>query len=314
MRMEVGLILYVIMLILAGIGLLLCGIFCMRFGLKQILSNKIKRFFTQITVTPWRGFIVGILTSALLQSSTAVSLITIGLVSADYLTFYQSLGIILGANVGTCTTVQLMALSISKNYLVPLLGLCIIVMVIVKRIRYLAIAIAGLDFMFLGLNILSGAVTEISQIDSIVQNLLAAKDNPIYGIIGGIIITVLFQSSSAATGVLIVLAEKDLIDLTTAAYVVYGNNIGSCISSVIVGATAPLAAKRVAVAHIMLNILGVLVFLPITNLLTTSISYISSDYAGQIALVHTVFNILCSLIVMPLIRQYANLITFLISK
>lgn len=313
-RTEVTLILYASILILTGIGSLICGLLCMRFGLKQILSNKIKCLFTQITVTPWRGFIVGILTSALLQSSTAVSLITIGLVSANYLTFYQSLGIILGANVGTCTTVQLMALSISKSYLVPLLVLCIIVMLIVKRLRYPAIAIAGLTFMFLGLNILSSAVNEISQIDSIVQNLLTAKYNPMYGIIGGIIITLLFQSSSAATGVLIVLAEKGLIDLNTAAYVVYGNNIGSCISSVIVGATSPLAAKRVAVAHIMLNILGVIVFLPITNLLTTSISYIASDFAGQIALIHTVFNILCSLIVMPIIRQYANLIIFLVSK
>lgn len=299
---------------MAGIGSLLCGLFCMRFGLKQILSNKIKRYFTQITVTPWRGFIVGTLTSALMQSSTAVSLITIGLVSADYLTFYQSLGIILGANVGTCTTVQLMALSISKCYLIPLLSICIVVMMIIKRLRYSAMAIAGLIFMFLGLNILSSAVNEISQIDGIVQNLLVAKYNPLYGIIGGIIITLLFQSSSAATGVLIVLAEKGLIDMTTAAYVVYGNNIGSCISSVIVGATSPLAAKRVAVAHIMLNILGVLVFLPITNVLTSSISYIASDFAGQIALIHTIFNILCSLIVMPLIRHYANLIIFLVPK
>ena len=124
--------------------------------------------------------------------------------------------------------------------------------------------------------------------------ILTTKYNPMYGIAGGIIITLLFQSSSAATGVLIVLAEKGLIDMTTAAFVVYGNNIGSCISSVIVGATSPLAAKRVAIAHIMLNILGVLIFLPITKLLTLCTAYIAPDFPGQIALMHTIFNIMSS--------------------
>lgn len=309
-----GLILHIIMLILTGVSLLLCGLFCMRFGLKKILSNKVKRFFTQVTVTPWRGLIVGILTSAFMQSSTAVSLITIGLVSADYLTFYQSLGIILGANIGTCTTVQLMTMSIPKNYLIPLLVLCIIAMLVYKRLRYPALAIAGLISMFLGLDILSSGVNEISDINSKVQDLLATQNNPLYGITAGIIITLLFQSSSAATGVLIVLAEKGLIDITSAAYIVYGNNIGSCISSVIVGATSPLEAKRVAVAHVVLNILGVLVFLPLTNLLTILASYLSSDFSGQIAFMHTVFNIISSLIVMPVLKQYANLIMFLVPK
>ena len=305
---------YVITLILIGIGLLLSGLFCMRFGLNQLLSNKVKYFFTQVTVTPWHGFIVGVLTSAIMQSSTAVSLITIGLVSADYLTFYQSLGIILGANIGTCTTVQVMTISISKDFLIPLLIPCIAIMFLCEKVRYPALAVTGLIFMFLGLDVLSSAVHEISQIDSIVLDLLTTKYNPMYGIAGGIIITLLFQSSSASTGVLIVLAEKGLIDMTTAAFVVYGNNIGSCISSVIVGATSPLAAKRVAIAHIMLNILGVLIFLPNTNLLTLCTAYLAPDFPGQIALMHTIFNILSSMIVMPVIRQYARLIMFLVPK
>jgi phosphate:Na+ symporter len=300
-------------LIFIGVGLLLSGIICMRFGLKKILSNRIKLFFTKMTVTPWRGLIVGTLASALLQSSTAVSLITIGLVSADYLTFYQSLGIILGANIGTCTTVQLMALSIPQEWLFPLLGCCIMLMFL-KTFRYQALAAAGLILMFLGLSILSEAVNEISQIDSIVRSILLTKYNPLYGILGGIIVTLLFQSSSAATGVLIVLAEKGLIDITTAAYVVYGNNIGSCISSLVVGAASPLAAKRAAAAHIMLNILGVVVFLPLTNILTMCSAYISSDFAGKIAFIHTVFNILCSLFVMPFVKQYARLIMWLVPK
>lgn len=309
-----GKILYAVILVFTGIGFLISGLLCLRFGLKQILSNKIKTFFIKITVTPWRGFLVGTAASAILQSSTAVSLITIGLVGADYITFYQSLGIILGANVGTCTTVQLMTLSISKEVLVPLLLFCAFLMLMLRKIRYPLMAAAGLILMFLGLNILSDAVNEYSAADGFIQNMVAAYQSPLFGILGGIIITLLFQSSSAATGILIVLAEKGIIDITSAAFIVYGNNIGSCISSVIVGAASPLSAKRVAAAHIMLNIVGVIIFAPLTHGLTLLVAYMSSDFAVQIALMHTVFNVLCSLIVMPFIKQYANLITFLVPK
>ncbi|EGO64090.1 Na/Pi cotransporter family protein [Acetonema longum] len=305
----------VLMLILIGIGLLLSGLFCMRFGLKQMLSHKIKHYFQQVTVTPWRGLLVGTAAAAIMQSSTAVSLITIGLVGAEYLTFYQSLGVILGANIGTCTTVQLMTLSISRKFLFPFLIFCIIIMLALRKLRYPALSVAGLGFILLGLDFLSIAVNEMIRIDSIILDLLTKYHrNPLYGIAAGVIITLIFQSSSAATGVLIVLAERGLIDMTTAAYIVYGNNIGSCISSVIVGAAAPLAAKRVAAAHIVLNILGVMIFLPVTHLLTLSAAYLVPDFPGQIALIHALFNILSSLIVLPFIRQYADFIASLIPK
>ena len=303
-----------VLLAITGVGFLLGGLLCMRLGLKQILSNRIQGYFLKMTVSPWRGLIVGALAAAILQSSTAVSLITIGLVSANYLTFYQSLGIILGANIGTCTTVQLLTLSVPQEFVIALLVLCILVAIVVKKVRYPAVALLGLLFMFLGLDILSAAANEISQSEKFIHGLIAAQKNPFLAIAGGAITTLVFQSSSAATGVLIVLAEEGLLDAVTAAYVVYGNNIGSCISSVIVGAAAPLAAKQVAVAHIMLNILGVLAFLPVTGVLTQAAAYLTADFAGQIAYIHTMFNILSSLMVMPFVRQYANLVTFLVHK
>ena len=302
------------LLAITGVGFLLGGLLCMRFGLKQILSGRIQGYILKMTVTPWRGLIVGALAAAILQSSTAVSLITIGLVSANYLTFYQSLGIILGANIGTCTTVQLLTLSIPQEFLISLLVLCILVAIVVKKVRYPAVALLGLLCMFLGLDILSAAANEISQSEKIIRGLIAAQKNPFLAIAGGTITTLVFQSSSAATGVLIVMAEEGLLDAVTAAYVIYGNNIGSCISSVIVGAAAPLAAKQVAVAHIMLNILGVLVFLPVTGVLTQAAAYLAADFAGQIVYIHTMFNILSSLLVMPFVRQYANLVTFFVHK
>jgi len=295
-----------------GITLLLGGIFFMRLGLQKLLLHKLKLLLEQLTKQPWRAVLFGTLAAAMMQSSTAVSLLTIGLVSADYLTFYQGLGIILGANIGTCSTVQLMAISIPVDFFLPLLLISMMFSLLLKKLRYLFMALSGLLSMFLGITILSDALGSLSEFTTVIDYLVAAKENSLYGIMGGIIMTLLFQSSSAATGVIMILASDGIIDLTTASYVVYGNNIGSCLSSIIVGAAGTLAAKRVAVAHVLLNMLGVVFFLPLTDLLIRTATYITADFAGQVAVVHTLFNIISSLAILPIIRQYANFIIFLI--
>lgn len=301
-------------LILIGTALLLGGIFFMRLGLQKILWTRLQRFLSQLTSTPWRGLLVGIIAAAIMQSSTAVSLLTIGLVHAEYLSFYQGLGIILGANIGTCSTVQLMAISVPENIIMPLFAFTLLLTITIKKFRYLGMALSGLLSMFIGMSILSEALNTISEFTTVIDYLLSAKENPLYGIIGGIIITLLFQSSSAATGILMVLASDGIIDLTTATYVVYGNNIGSCLSSLIVGLTASLSAKRLAAAHVLLNILGVIIFLPLTNILVKTATYLTADFAGQVAIVHTLFNIISSLAVLPVVHQYANLVMLLIPK
>lgn len=302
------------MLVMAFIGIimLISGIFIMRYGLKKVLWSRLQVVLKRLTVTPWRGMLVGISAAALMQSSTAVSLITIGLVSAEYLTFYQSLGIILGANIGTCSTVQLMTVSLSGQHLMPLIILSGLIALLSKKLRYVSLAVSGLLSMFIGLGILSNALGNISEMENIIEYLVAAKTNPIYGVLGGIVITLLFQSSSAATGILMLFADEGIVDLTTSAYVVYGNNIGSCLSSVVVAAGAPLAARRVAMSHIILNILGVLAALPFTYQLTDVAASLTSDFAGQVAIVHTIFNVVSSLVVLPVVRYYAKLIELLV--
>lgn len=301
-----------IILAVLGICMLIGGIFLMRFGLKKLLWFKLQKILQQLTVTPWRGMLVGTVAAAVMQSSTAVSLITIGLVSAEYMSFYQGLGIILGANIGTCSTVQLMTISLSEQYLVPFLIAFSFFALINRRLRYPTLAICGLISMFTGLALLSDALGNVSKFDNVVQYLVAAKSNPLFGILGGVVITLLFQSSSAATGVLMLLASDGIVDLTTSAYVVYGNNIGSCLSSVIIAAGAPLAAKRVAMSHIVLNVLGVMVALPFTPQLIQAASGFSSEFAGQVALIHTIFNIASSIIVVPIAKYYAQLIVLLV--
>jgi len=301
-----------ISLIMIGIILLLGGLFFMRLGLQELFLYKFKYFLGKLTQRPWQALLFGTFAAAMMQSSTAVSLLTIGLVSADYLSFYQGLGIILGANIGTCSTVQLMTLSIPVDSFLPLLLITVIISLLIKKLRPIFMAISGLLSIFLGITILSDGLGNLSGFTTVIDYLVAAKENALYGIMGGIIITLLFQSSSAATGVIMILASDGIINLTTASYVIYGNNIGSCLSSIIVGAAGPLAGKRIATAHVLLNILGVVFFLPMTSLLTRTATFITADFAGQVAVVHTLFNIISSLAILPIIRPYANLIIFLI--
>lgn len=295
-----------------GIVLLLGGLAAMRLGLKKVFSPALAGLLGRLTLTPGRGLVAGAAGAALLQSSTALTLITVGLVSADYLSFYQALGLVLGANIGTCTTVGLLAVAPPGQYLWPLLAAGGLTALVSRRLRWGALAATGLAAMFTGVQVVSGALAAVAEAGTVVSLLAAAAANPFAGIGGGIALTFLFQSSSAATGLLMALAEEGMIDLTGAAYGVYGNNIGSCLSSVLVGTTAPPAAKRVAMAHVVLNVAGVMVFLPLTGLLTATASLVTDDFAGRVAVMHTLFNVASSLAVLPLTRRFAALVTWLV--
>lgn len=296
-----------------GVMMLLGGIFLMRYGLKKALWYRLHIVLTKLTKTPWRGLLLGAVTAAAFQSSTTVCLITIGLVSADYMSFRQALGIILGANIGTCSTLGLINVTVPLIYIWPLLIGCLVLSRI-RRLRYLSFACAGLLSMFGGIFLLVQGIAGIPEIARVTDYLILAKAQPLYGIWGGIIATIVFQSSSAATALLMVLADQGIVDITTAAYVVYGNNIGSCISSVVFSAAAPLAARRVATAHILLNVLGVVCFLPLTRFLVVAAGWITTDFSGQVAVMHTLFNLLSSVAVLPLFDQFTRLIYFLVPK
>lgn len=301
-----------ILALVAGAVLLLGGLATARYGLKRVFSPALAGMLRRITASPWRGLLAGAAGAALLQSSTALTLIAVGLVSADYLSFYQGLGIVLGANIGTCSTVGLLTHSPPRGYLLPLVAAGGLAALLAPRVRNAALALTGMLAMFAGINTLAGAAAPLAEAATVAGWLGAAERNPLAGIGGGILLTFLFQSSSAATGLLMVLAQEGVIGLTAAAYGVYGNNIGSCLSSLVVGAAAPLAAKRVAMAHILLNVAGVAVFLPFTGLLTQAAALVCADFAGQVAVMHTLFNVVSSLAVLPVTRGFASLVEFLV--
>lgn len=303
---------HILITAMGGITLLLSGIFLMRFSLQHLFLQRIQQILYKLTITPWRGMVLGTLGSALMQSSSALTLITIGLVSANYLSFYQALGIVLGANIGTCSTVQLMTLTLPENHALPALALVGLVMVLVKKLRYPCMFAIGMLSLFIGLDLLSSALNRFTAHTLLMQFFAATRQNPWYGILGGILITILVQSSSAATGIVMALAADGFLSLESAAYLIYGNNIGSCFSSLLLGAASPLAGRRVAAAHLLLNLLGAAVALPLTGPLTQLALLFSDNFNVQIAYIHTLFNLISSLAVLPFTRQYARLIMFLL--
>lgn len=290
-----------------GIGLLLSGIFIMRYGLKKALWYRLRIILKQTTKTPFRALVLGTVSAAVLQSSTTVCLITIGLVGSEYMSFNQALGVILGANIGTCSTVQLVNLSLPLNLLLPAL-LGSLLLSLFKRLRYFCLAIAGLLCMLAGLVYLTDGIAALSEMSQVHSYIRVAQSNPLYAIWGGLLITLAFQSSSAATACLMLFISEGFIDLTTAAYVVYGNNIGSCISSVIFSAAAPLAARRVALSHILLNVFGAALFFPLTGILVSFAEIMASDLGNQVAALHLLFNVLSSLIAFLLLKPFTRLI------
>lgn len=299
--------------LLLGVGLLTGGLMVMRHGLKRLLWRRLYNLLCTATLTPVRGLLAGILASVLFQSSTAVCLLTIGLVTAEYLTFRRSVGIILGANIGTCSTVGLLGF-VSTEMLLPVLLIIAAAFLTLKRTRTIGVALLGLACMFCGLYLLNRGVAVFQEFTYIQGLIVSAKESCWHGITAGVLITFLFQSSSAATAMLMSMAEANIFGLTSAAYIVYGANLGSCLSSVLVSVFAPLAAKRVAAAHVLLNLMGIIIFLPATDQLIFLVRQFSAEPDIQVAAMHTIFNALSSLAILPATGPFSRLIELLIPQ
>lgn len=300
--------------LVTGILALLGGLQLMRSNLQKMLGTSLQRLLTQLTLTPGRGFVTGIIAAALLQSSTAVSLITIALTSAGCLSFQQGFGLILGANIGTCSTVQVLAVAGGDQSITTLLSFLLLfaLLALIPILRKASLALGGLCAMLLGIAILAKGFEQVTELETIIYYLKLAEQQPLYGITGGILLTGLLNSSSAATGILMLVADDGMLNLTTAIYVIYGNNIGSCLSSIIVGIGSPPAAKQVALSHILLNIIGTLVFFPFTHILASAIAGLTTDFALQVAFAHTAFNVLSSVLALPATKPFTWLITSLV--
>jgi phosphate:Na+ symporter len=305
---------YSFLLLTIGMTCFLVGMWTMRTGLENLAIGRLPLILKRFVKTPTRGMITGIIVTMLLQSSAAVMLITIGLVAAKQLTFADSIGVILGSNVGTSVTVQLLALQLDQ-LIIPAILLGVLLSIVLRDSkRYIGLAVFGFGVMLFALEVMTYALTPLGESHWFRHILTLSSQSPFFGVLAGTLLTSLIQSSTATTTLTIALAADGLIDLPGAIAIVLGNNIGSCITSVIASIGNSLPAKQVAAAHVFLNVAGVIVFLPLIIPFATFVRWFSDSLPMQVATAHTLFNVISSLAVWPISKPFATCIERLIPE
>lgn len=295
-----------------GLAVFLFGMQLIRIGLGALAGDRLEPILLRFTRTPTRGMLTGLLITSLLQSSSAVTVLAIGLVDAGILAFPQTIGIILGTNIGTTITTEILALNI-EDFAVPMLLAGGIMHLLPWRwLKGVGLAVAGFGCIFLGMEAMQWLSIPLKERGWITW-ILAQGGDPIWiGIAAGALLTAVIQSSSAAVAMTMGFYSSGLLPLPVAIAVVLGSNVGTCVTGLIAAIGTGRAAKQVAVAHLVLNIAGVLLFAPIVHWMADTARLLESDPAAQVAHVQTLFNIICSLIALPFARPFAHLVTALV--
>lgn len=298
--------------LLGGLALFLYGMQMMSAGLEDAAGNRMKQILERLTANRFLGVAVGAGITAVIQSSSATTVMVVGFVNSGMMTLKQAVWIIMGANIGTTITGQLIALDVGA--LAPLFAFVgVVFIVFVKKIvfHHYGQIIAGLGILFIGMEMMSSAMMPLRDSPAFVD-LVSNFSNPFIGILAGAAFTALIQSSSASVGILQALAVSGVIGLPTAVYVLFGQNIGTCITAVLASIGTSRNAKRTTVIHLMFNIIGTVLFTAVcmaTPLTDFMVSLTPDKPAAQIANMHTLFNIVTTLLLLPFGTHLAKLAT-----
>ena len=302
---------------LGGLGLFLYSIKTMGDGLQQAAGDRLRFYIDKYTSNPFFGILVGIGMTALIQSSSGVTVITVGLVSAGLLTLRQAIGIVMGANIGTTVTSFIIGFKLG-DYALPMLFLGAVCLFFTKNrtINNIGRIVFGVGGIFFALNLMSGAMEPLKDLQVFKDYMVELSKNPILGVLVGTGLTLLIQASSATIGILQNLYASHLIDLQGALPVLFGDNIGTTITAIIASLGANIAAKRVAAAHVAFNVIGTVIciifLVPFTGLIQWFESFLNLAPEMTIAFAHGTFNITNTIIQFPFIGALAFLVTKLI--
>ena len=288
--------------IMGGLGLFLYGMNLMGDGLQKSAGSKLKRIIELLTSNVIMGVLVGMVVTMVIQSSSATTVMVVGFVNAGIMSLTQAIGVIMGANIGTTITAQLVSLDV--NFLAPVaLGIGIVIYMFSNKPKHKNIAeiLIGFGILFTGMDFMKEAVKPLAGYQGFTDMLLSFGHHPILGVLMGFAITAIVQSSSASMGMLIALASQGLIPITAALPILYGENIGTCVTSLISSIGASRNARRAAIMHLIFNVLGSMIFMfilskPIVAIVT---AIDPTDAARQIANAHTLFNILNVIVLLP---------------
>lgn len=309
--------------LLGGTALLMYGVDKMGDGLEKASGRFMKNILSVLTGNIWSAFLVGIVMTALVQSSTAITVLTVGFVNAGLMNLSQAVGIIYGANIGTTITAQLMAFSFTlklTEIALPVIALGFVINYFTKKdtLKNIGNALMGFGMMFLGLKILNGGVPYIRESESLRFFFSNYASLTMIGIILGALATALVHSSSATVGLVLILGQAGVLDLPSAISIMLGDNIGTCITAQLASLTGNINARRTAWAHTLYNTFGVLVIVllkgPFIKVVEASTLYFngSNDIGLQIANSHTIFNVLSAAVFLPLNKYYVKFLQTII--
>ena len=298
--------------LLGGLALFLYGMQMMSTGLEAAAGNRMKQILEKLTANRFLGVAVGAGITAVIQSSSATTVMVVGFVNSGMMTLRQAVWIIMGANIGTTITGQLIALDVGAMApLFAFIGVAMVVFLKKAVFHHYGQIIAGLGILFLGMDMMSSSMLPLRESEAFV-GLMTRFSNPLLGILAGALFTAIIQSSSASVGILQALAGSGLIGLSRAVYVLFGQNIGTCITAVLASIGTSRNAKRTTIIHLLFNIIGTVLFtticmlFPLTDLVE---SFTPSNPAAQIANMHTLFNITTTILLLPLGNQLAAIAT-----
>lgn len=291
-----------IMGLLGGLALFLYGMQMMSSGLEDAAGNKMKEILEKLTSNRIMGVLVGTVITAIIQSSSATTVMVVGFVNSGMMTLRQAVWIIMGANIGTTITGQLIAMDVGAVApLLAFLGVAVVVFVKNTKARHIGSIFAGLGILFIGMDMMGTSMLPLRESQAFVDT-VSSFENPVVGILAGTIFTAIIQSSSASVGILQALASSGIVGLGQSAYVLFGQNIGTCITAMLAAIGTNRNAKRTTVIHIAFNVIGTVIF-TVLCLMTPLVAFFESWTPGnvpaQIANLHTVFNIVTTLVLLP---------------
>ena len=287
--------------LLSGLGLLLYGIKILGEGLELAAGAKLKVLLEKMTSNRFAAVLVGFVITTLIQSSSTTTVMVVGFVNTGIMNLTQAIGVIMGANIGTTTTSILVSLDIGK-YAPIAIGIGVFLSMLTKKTtkKHIGLAITGFGMLFLGMTLMKDAMEPLAS-SPLFSEWLMNANNPFVAILIGTVITAVIQSSAASIGILQALASQGLIPLHFAAYVIYGQNIGTCITALISSIGTKKNSKRTAVMHVLFNVFGTVIFIILTKLLpfTDWIESLTDNTMMQLSLVHIIFNVVSTLIMFP---------------
>ncbi|BES65750.1 Na/Pi cotransporter family protein [Gottschalkiaceae bacterium SANA] len=288
--------------VLGGLGLFLFGMNMMGNGLQKAAGNRLKQMIGALTTNKYIGVVVGAVVTMLIQSSSATTVMVVGFVNAGLMSLYQAIGVIMGANIGTTITAQLVAFKLTD--IAPFVIAIGVAMQLASKKRQnqeIAEVLIGFGILFLGMATMSSVLKPLSSTPAFTQ-MITSLSNPFMGILVGFVITAIVQSSSATTGILLAVASTGVLGLDAAFPILFGQNIGTTVTAMISSVGASRTARRAALMHLLFNIIGTILFmvllyvLPITEWIT---SLSVGDVQRQIANAHTLFNVANTLLLLP---------------